>query len=135
MIGTLLNIVTVIIGGGLGIIFKGSGFYVTDSKKSSVASTSGSGNGSGNGKSADSSGTASPKTETPKSEPAKAESAPAGLGRRGSHGNEIGDGVSMKETPAEKKSRIRKVLPAANLPARVTGCDISTFRGMTAAPR
>ncbi len=67
-----------LIGGGLGIIFKGSGFYVTDSKKSSVASTSGSGNGSGNGKSADSSGTASPKTETPKSEPAKAESAPAG---------------------------------------------------------
>jgi putative FmdB family regulatory protein len=29
-----------LIGGGVGIIFKGSGFYVTDSKKSSSGSTS-----------------------------------------------------------------------------------------------
>lgn len=29
-----------LIGGGTGIIFKGSGFYITDSKKSSSASTS-----------------------------------------------------------------------------------------------
>ena len=29
------------IGGGTGVIFKGSGFYITDSKKSSSASTKG----------------------------------------------------------------------------------------------
>ena len=29
-----------LIGGGTGIIFKGSGFYVTDNKKSSITSTS-----------------------------------------------------------------------------------------------
>lgn len=40
-----------LIGGGLGVIFKGSGFYVTDNRsgKNASASGSGSGNGKGNG--------------------------------------------------------------------------------------
>ncbi|MBU41960.1 MAG: FmdB family transcriptional regulator [Spirochaetaceae bacterium] len=38
-----------LIGGGAGIVFKGSGFYVTDYKKTSGGSSSGSGSsGSGN---------------------------------------------------------------------------------------
>ena len=38
-----------LISAGLGIIFKGSGFYSTDYKKSAATSTSGNGNGSANG--------------------------------------------------------------------------------------
>lgn len=36
-----------LIGGGIGVIFKGSGFYVNDSKKSGSGTSSTSGNGAG----------------------------------------------------------------------------------------
>jgi predicted nucleic acid-binding Zn ribbon protein len=52
-----------LIGGGTGIIFKGSGFYITDSKKSGSASTS------------TKSASASPKCETCAASKAKKESA------------------------------------------------------------
>ncbi len=61
-----------LIGGGLGIIFKGSGFYVTDSKKSS--SVMAPGKGSEESKPAESSAAKEPasKKEAPKSESTKA---------------------------------------------------------------
>ena len=64
------GVVKRMIGGGTGIIFKGSGFYITDSKKSSSASTKSSPSGCATCE-------AAPKTESsPKSEPvAKKESA------------------------------------------------------------
>ena len=40
-----------LIGGGAGIIFKGSGFYVTDSRKSGSGAKSGGSNGNGESKS------------------------------------------------------------------------------------
>jgi putative FmdB family regulatory protein len=57
------------IGGGAGLIFKGSGFYITDYKKPAA-------NASGESKSADSGGSAKPeskpaKTETKSAAPAK----------------------------------------------------------------
>lgn len=62
--GTLRRLIS----GGLGIIFKGSGFYVTDNKKSAAPSASGNG---GNGKTGDSSG---PAESAPKIDSAKKES-------------------------------------------------------------
>ena len=57
------GVVRRMIGGGTGIIFKGSGFYITDSKKSSSASTK-------NSSSSCATCEAAPKVEsTPKSEP------------------------------------------------------------------
>jgi len=43
-----------LIGGGSGIIFKGSGFYITDSKKAQSASTGGSSSGENSASSASS---------------------------------------------------------------------------------
>jgi len=57
------GVVRRMIGGGTGIIFKGSGFYITDSKKSSSASTKSSSSSCATCE-------AAPKVEsTPKSEP------------------------------------------------------------------
>jgi putative FmdB family regulatory protein len=53
-------------GGGMGIIFKGSGFYTTDYKRSSAVT--GGGSGGGNGSAAKSEPKSEPKTEA-KGEP------------------------------------------------------------------
>lgn len=53
-----------LIGGGIGIIFKGSGFYVTDYKKGSASNGSGSGNGNGKAKNGGSAGEKT-KSDTP----------------------------------------------------------------------
>ena len=53
------------IGGGAGVIFKGSGFYVTDSRSASRGSTSGNGSKKdGSGSSGESADTSSAKKET-----------------------------------------------------------------------
>ena len=57
-----------LIGGGLGIIFKGSGFYVTDSKKSSSALA-------GTGKSSE--GKAAESSKEPAAKESKSSDAPA----------------------------------------------------------
>ncbi len=68
----------------VGVVFKGSGFYRTDSRS---GATSGSTNGSGSGSDATSGGSSAPKTEsstgsstTPSAKPAAASSAPAAAG-------------------------------------------------------
>lgn len=53
-----------LIGGGMGIIFKGSGFYVTDNRSASKGASSGSG-GSSESKSTDSGKSESSSKETP----------------------------------------------------------------------
>ena len=58
------------IGGGTGIIFKGSGFYITDSKKAGTASTSSSSSSSGPSSAA--SPASAEKTSTPAAGPKKA---------------------------------------------------------------
>jgi putative FmdB family regulatory protein len=63
-----------LIGGGMGVIFKGSGFYTTDYKRSSALTGS---NGKGREKEKTSeSGTASPKAAETGNGPAKTEKAP-----------------------------------------------------------
>jgi len=73
------------IGGGTGIIFKGSGFYITDSKKAGTASTS---------SSSSSSGPSSPTS------PASAEktSAPAAGPKKVSAGSDAGLPSAKKES-------------------------------------
>ena len=65
-----------LIGGGMGIIFKGSGFYVTDNRSASKGTSSGNGGSDGpsESKSGDSQKSVSPSKESPSKESSSKES-------------------------------------------------------------
>ncbi len=73
-----------LIGGGTGIIFKGSGFYVTDSKKASSAAT------------------VNASAKSPKTEKAEA-AAPAEKAPPAGKGNAEGRGTACASCPAKPK--------------------------------
>jgi len=91
-----------LVSGGLGVIFKGSGFYVTDRDKSNVPK------GNGSKKDAASSGS-SPKADTPSSKGDGASSGGNASSVDSSKADGASSGGSSKETPAAKG----KTKPAA----------------------